>query len=114
MDEGKVNVTIDNLEIKSSPESVNTDTRCDCCGKIVEHTSVLCSNLVAMSFAYCDDCIKKDLEPYDVLVSYFAGIEWDDIFPHWQNIIRESCKLNCKTIEQFRQDCIDFIKGYRQ
>ena len=87
--------------------------KCECCGKLVDHTTTLCSAIAAMSFAYCDDCMQKNLEPYHVLVSYFADTKWDDIFPYWQTIIKESCKLNNKTLEQFEQDCIDFMENYK-
>ncbi len=111
MNEDKVNVVADDIEIKTAPDLLSTGTYCDCCGRLVDHVTTLCSGLVAMSFAYCDDCMKKNLEPYNVLVSYFANTKWDDILPYWQNIIKESCRLHCKIVEQFEQDCIDFMEN---
>lgn len=83
--------------------------RCDCCGKMVDHVNVLCSGIVPVSFAYCNECARKDVEPYSALVAYFADVvaenKWNDLTPYWQEIIKESCEVGGHTLEQFFQDC---------
>ena len=83
---------------------------CDCCGKVCDHVEVLCSGLAAISFKYCDDCARKGLEPYNVLVSTFAGEEWNSILPQWQNVIEEVCALNGKALATFHDDCKAFME----
>lgn len=106
----KIHVTINNLETTPTPNLHDTRRYCDCCGKLVDHVNVMSSSLAAMSFVCCDDCAKTDLEPYGILVSFFAGTKWDDIFYFWQRIIKESCRLHGKTVEQFKQDCAAFME----
>jgi hypothetical protein len=44
----------------------------------------------AVSFAYCAECLKKQLEPYDAMVSYIscAGRFPDDINDGYQKYVR--------------------------
>lgn len=67
---------------------------CDVCGK--ETDVVVCaSTMGAISFAYCEDCFNKQLEPYWAMVSYIscAGKFPDDINEgyqkHCRNILKE-------------------------
>ncbi len=99
------------VTLESTPER---KCRCDCCGKLMDHTNALCSGIAAMSFNYCNDCARKDLEPYSVLVPYFAGTLWRDLTAYWQNIIRESCEVNGHTLEQFHKDCDDYMESCRR
>jgi hypothetical protein len=68
--------------------------KCDVCGK--ETDVVVCaSSMGATSYAYCEDCLNKGLEPYDAMVSYIAcaGRFPDDINStyqeHCRNILNE-------------------------
>ena len=95
--------------------SKNEKRKCDCCGKIVDHINVLCSGIVAASFAYCNECASKEIEPYNVLVSYFAGEisenKWNDLTAYWQGIIKNSCEVSGHTLEQFFQDCNKYMEN---
>ena len=90
---------------------MNKLRRCSCCGKMTDDGEVLCSSLGNLSFYYCKKCTETGQEPYNLLVECFANTRWNDILPYWQNVIKESCRLHCKTIEQFEQDCIDFMEN---
>ena len=104
-----------NLESTSNPYkhfkygAKNISYKCDCCGRLVDHVNALCSGIVAMSFAYCDGCARKNVEPYNVLVSQFADEisenKWNDLTTYWQKVIKDSCKVSGHTLKQFFQDC---------
>ena len=84
--------------------------KCDVCGK--ETDVVVCaSSMGATSYAYCEDCLSKGLEPYDAMVSYIAcaGRFPDDI----NSAYKEHCRniLNGLNIseEQFIADVDKYI-----
>lgn len=88
--------------------------KCDCCGKLSGDTEVLCSALEAVSFRYCGECAKKELEPYGVLIRAFAGIKWENILPHWQDVIEEVCSLRNVELSQFQVDCEMLHKVFQE
>ena len=68
---------------------LSTHGKCAVCGK--ETDIVVCaSSMGATSYAYCEDCLSKGLEPYDAMVSYIAcaGRFPDDI----NSVYREHCR----------------------
>ena len=87
--------------------------KCDCCGKMTNHVEVLCSGIAAISFKYCDECAKKEVEPYHILVSVFAGTRWNDLTAYWQKIITDSCEVSNHTLEQFKKDCDEYMASCR-
>lgn len=86
--------------------------KCDCCGKEVEKVFTVSSGITAMTFSYCKDCLLSCAEPYDVLISTFAGVDFkkDQLGPHWERVIEESLKIAGKTRQDFEKDCNDFME----
>jgi transcription elongation factor Elf1 len=84
---------------------------CDVCGK--ETDVVVCaSTMGAISFAYCEDCFNKQLEPYWAMVSYIscAGKFPNDINEDYQELCRNILKGLGKTEEQFIKDVDNAIQ----
>lgn len=76
--------------------------KCDVCGKTTK-TIVVCSSCGGISFAYCDDCFNKGLEPYDALVG--MGLYSDEVSKSYkQKILLPSLKFYGKTLEEFDAD----------
>lgn len=79
---------------------------CDVCGK--ETDVVVCgSGMGPISYAYCEDCLLKGLEPYGGMVAYIscAGKYPDDIAPSYRAHIQHILKELGKTEEEFIADC---------
>lgn len=76
--------------------------KCDVCGK--ETKTIVCSSTCgAISFAYCEDCLRNGIEPYDALVG--MGLFYADINTNYKkNILDPSLKFHGKTREQFDDD----------
>ena len=85
---------------------------CDVCGKENVHINVRASIMGPVSFAYCDDCLDKGLEPYGAMVSYIAcaGHFPEDINPAYQDHVRKILKGLGKSEEEFIKDVNDAIK----
>ena len=84
--------------------------KCDVCGK--ETDIVVCaSTMGAVSFAYCENCLQKELEPYRVMVSYIAcaGRFPDDINENYQKLCRHILKELNISEEQFIKDVDECI-----
>jgi hypothetical protein len=76
--------------------------KCDVCGKEAE-TFVVCSSCGAISFAYCSECLRDGLEPYDALVG--MGLYSDEIVEIFkQQILLPSLKFHGKTLAEFDAD----------
>lgn len=87
------------------------DGKCDVCG--VETKTVVCaSKMGAVSFAYCEDCFNKGLEPYGVMVAYVscAGRFPDDINERYRELCRNILKELNISEEQFIKDVDAAIK----
>jgi predicted amidophosphoribosyltransferase len=70
---------------------------CNVCGK--ETDVVVCaSTMGAISFAYCEDCLNKRLEPYWAMVSYIscAGKFPNDINEGYQELCRNILTSHAK------------------
>lgn len=77
-------------------------SKCDVCGKET-NTTVCSSTCGAISFAYCDECLRNGIEPYDALVG--MGLYYDDINNTYkQQILDPSLRFYNKTKEQFNAD----------
>ena len=79
--------------------------RCAVCGRAA--ITVACSSLEAMSFAYCEDCLKNDLEPYSHVVAYVGccgGKFPDGVSEELQRRIRHMLPFWGKTEEEFIHD----------
>lgn len=63
--------------------------KCDVCGKETD-VQVAASTMGGISFAYCFDCLHKDLEPYGAMVAYIAcaGRFPDEINEQYQQHVR--------------------------
>lgn len=58
-------------------DEVSMDGKCDVCGK-EEKVAVFASSMGAVSFAYCEDCCKRGLEPYSAIISCFSTLSSED------------------------------------
>lgn len=91
-------------------------SKCDVCGK--ETAIVVCaSSCGAVSFAYCEECLKANREPYDALVG--MGIPYEYLNTAFrEQILLPSLKFFGKTVEQFNADIKkmdeDFYKWCRE
>ena len=78
---------------------------CSVCGKSTD-VVVCASAFGATTYAYCEECLSNDLEPYSAMVDYIscAGLFPDDINEQYQNLCRHI--LNCLGIseEKFIED----------
>jgi len=79
--------------------------KCAVCGKEGE-VFVACSACGAISFAYCEDCLRAGAEPYGELVSYIscAGDSPEDINNTYLEIIHNTLDRLNKSEEQFWED----------
>lgn len=79
--------------------------KCAVCGKEGE-VFVAASACGAISFAYCEDCLRAGAEPYDELVSYIscAGNSPEYINDTYLKIIRDTLSRLNITEEQFWKD----------
>lgn len=77
-------------------------SKCDVCGR-VGHVVVAASAYGAISYAFCDDCLDKGLEPYYGVVIYIAcaGRFPDDINQWYQEDVRRMLPLWGKTEAEF-------------
>ena len=83
-------------------------SKCDICGKEAA-TTVCCSTCGAISYAYCYDCLRQGIEPYDALVS--MGLFYADINEAYkQQILLPSLRFHGKTVEQFENDVLALDK----
>lgn len=85
---------------------------CDVCGKEVEKICACASTMGAISFGYCEDCLRKGLEPYYAVVAYIscAGRFPDDINETYQKHVRNILKGLNISEEQFIKDVDKSIK----
>lgn len=76
--------------------------KCAVCGKATDVLAA-CSACGGISFAYCNECLSKGLEPYDALVG--MGMCVDEISKDFRDqILLPSLKLHGKTLEEFDTD----------
>ena len=77
---------------------------CDVCGNPAR--TVAASAYGPISYAFCDDCLGKGLEPYKGVVAYIAcaGHFPDDINEEYRADIRRMLPLWGKTEEEFIKD----------
>lgn len=77
---------------------------CDVCGKPAR--IVAASAYGPISYAFCDECLKKGLEPYKGVVAYIAcaGHFPDDINEEYRADVRRMLPLWGKTEEEFIKD----------
>lgn len=77
---------------------------CDVCGNPAR--TVAASAYGPISYAFCDDCLEKGLEPYKGVVAYTAcaGHFPDDINEEYRADIRRMLPLWGKTEEEFIRD----------
>ena len=84
--------------------------KCDACGKEAK-TTVCCSACGAISFAYCEACLKGGIEPYSALVG--MGMYYEDINETFKYVILDpSLKVHKKTAEEFNADVKKFDDDY--
>ena len=102
-------------------QELSRDGKCAVCGK--EADVVVCaSSMGATSYAYCEDCLNKGLEPYQAMVDYIAcaGRFPDDINLAYQEHCRNILKALNVSEEQFVADvdksildlCEVYVKQY--
>ena len=85
---------------------------CDVCGKEVKETFVCASTMGAISFGYCEECLRQGLEPYSAVVAYIscAGRFPDDINETYQKHVKNILKCLNISEEQFIKDVNKSIK----
>ena len=79
--------------------------KCDVCGEETE-VVVCASTMGPISYAYCEDCLNKGLEPYRSMVAYVssAGHFPKDINERYQKMCRNILNELHITEEQFIED----------
>ena len=89
---------------------------CDVCNKEVEKIYVRASAFGAISYAYCDECFEKGLEPYDGMVDYIAcaGRFPEDINKEYQTHIRQILAGLGFTEAKFIEDVNTAIKEFEE
>lgn len=80
-------------------------SKCSVCGRIAP-TRTACSAYGAISYSYCDNCLRLNLEPYHTVVSYIAcaGHYPLNINDAYITDIRRMLPLWGKTEEEFIRD----------
>lgn len=88
---------------------VNTPKlRCCVCK---QHADVVaCSSIAAFTLSYCNDCIQKGYEPYDLLVS--LGFFEDFSESYRENIVKPSLEYYGKTPAEFNSDVLKEMNAY--
>ena len=78
------------------------DGRCDVCGK-KDKVVVCASTMGACSFAYCEECFDKQLEPYGAMVAYISccGRFPDSVNEDYRKLVRHILKGLGRTEEEF-------------
>ncbi|MDF2841589.1 MAG: hypothetical protein K0R00_15 [Herbinix sp.] len=79
--------------------------KCDVCSKEA-NVVVLSSSMGPISWAYCENCATKRLEPYGGMIAYISSLNYpDDVNPDYVKEIRRILKELGKTEEEFIADC---------
>ena len=93
-----------NSACSECPDVSRLDLVCDVCGKPAR--IVAASAYGPISYAFCDECLKKGLEPYKGVVAYIAcaGHFPDDINEEYRADVRRMLPLWGKTEEEFIKD----------
>ena len=84
--------------------------KCAVCGRHTE-VYVACSSIGAVSYAYCEDCLRAGVEPWSDLVFNCAicGPYPDSVNDWFRGIVRNTCRHLGKTEEEFRDDVTQAI-----
>lgn len=86
---------------------------CDVCGG--QSVGVASSALGAVSFAYCERCLKENAEPYYMLASTIAMCGGRDKIADWmQPVIEGTLKVAGRTLEDLDRDIEREIKMFEQ
>lgn len=87
-------------------EEMSRNGKCDVCGEDTK-VVVCASSMGAISYSYCEDCLRKGLEPYNGIIAYIscAGNFPNDINPSYVEEVRRMLRELGKTEEEFIQDC---------
>lgn len=88
---------------------------CSVCGKNTD-VAVCCSAFGAVTYSYCEDCLKNGLEPYWAMVNYIAnaGRFPEDISEIYQELCRDILKKLGVSEEQFIADVNTTIDDERE
>jgi hypothetical protein len=85
------------------------DGLCDCCGKN-EPVGVASSAIVAMSFAFCKQCLEDGIEPYAALVGACLGP--GPYVDALEDLLTRSLAVHGKTREQLIFDSEKLMVAY--
>jgi hypothetical protein len=85
--------------------------KCDMCNT-VGNVSICCSTTGGVLFAYCDECLKSNRQPYGALVASICGNSMDDIAEWYKPVILANLEFHNKTVEQFFDDVREFDLDY--
>lgn len=96
-------------------DEMSFDGKCDVCGK--ETRVVVCaSSMGSISYTYCEDCLRKGLEPYSSMVAYIsiAGKFPEDINSTYVEMVRMILKELGKTEEEFIVDMNEYTEEFNK
>ena len=84
---------------------MNRISKCSVCGRVAP-TQAACSAYGAITYSYCSDCLRYNLEPYGAVVSYIAcaGRFPQNINEAYVSDVRRMLPLWGKTEEEFIRD----------
>lgn len=66
----------------------------------------------AVSSAYCKVCLERGAEPWGYLVGYLFTVGREDVHPSYHEIIKASCEVVGKTVDEFWEECERVIGEY--
>ena len=84
---------------------MNRISKCSVCGRVAP-TQAACSAYGAITYSYCSDCLRNNMEPYGAVVSYIAcaGRFPQNINEAYIADVRRMLPLWGKTEEEFIRD----------
>lgn len=85
--------------------------KCAVCGKKTE-VYVASSSIGAVTYAYCADCLRANVEPWEDLVYNCAvcGPYPESVNEWFRGIVRDTCKYLGKSEEEFKAAVDDEIR----
>ena len=73
--------------------------KCCICGK---DTTIVCSSAFGpISSAYCEECLSKGIEQWDILIGGLYGCRPGKLNDHAQETLERTCKYYNKTEKEF-------------
>lgn len=84
---------------------------CGCCLKEKDIVGVASIPFIAMSIAWCRDCLAAGAIPYSACVTNTALCEgWEHTNEAWQELVKLSLTYHGKSFEEFERDVAQSMK----